>query len=350
MAGGKPARASLFSWGVRFPGWLINLKNTAGSPLPYIMESRFETPILFLIFNRPDTTRLVFNQIKKVQPRRLFVAADGARQSVAGERERCEETRKIISEVEWDCDIQTLYREQNLGCGSAVSSALTWFFEHVAEGIILEDDCYPDLSFFNYCTDLLSRYRHTDRVKLIGGNNFQDGITRGTGSYYFSHYPEIWGWASWRRVWQQYDFDMSGLNETFREEHLKDVYKSNEEKKYWYQQFMKTKEGAINTWDYQLVYSILKTAGIAISPQVNLVKNIGIDNNATHTSLYDSKKDLQINSLKFPLVHPQMIVDKEADHYTFTQIYSRSPQRLLRLIKENGAKNILLYTLNKLFK
>ncbi len=314
------------------------------------MQSRFETAILFLIFNRPDTTRAVFDQIKKVKPKQLFVAADGPRKSVAGEKERCKETREIIKEVDWDCEIKTFYQDENLGCGLAVSSAITWFFKQVTEGIILEDDCYPDLSFFTYCEDLLIRYRDTDRVKLIGGNNFQNGITRGRGSYYFSNYPEIWGWASWRRVWQEYDFKMTGLNEILKEKHLKDVYKSSEESKYWYHQLLKTKRGAINTWDYQLVYAILKAKGIAISPQVNLVKNIGINNHPTHLSLYDSKKDLQTSSLPFPILHPEIIVDKEADYYTFSQIYSRSPRRLKRLIKENGIQNFVLYTLKKMFK
>ncbi len=313
------------------------------------MQSYFETPILFLLFNRPDTTRVVFDQIKKVKPMRLFVAADGPRQSVAGEMEQCEETRKIIKELDWDCEVKTLFRQDNLGCGLAVSSAITWFFEQVAEGIILEDDCYPDLSFFRYCQELLIKYRDIDRVKLIGGNNFQNGIPRGTGSYYFSHYPEIWGWASWRRAWNHYDFKMSDLDKTFAPGNLKDVFKSSKEKKYWYGKFLQTKNGKNTTWDYQLMYSILRNNGIAISPKVNLVKNIGIDNKPTHLSLRDSNKDLKIKSLAFPLVHPEIIVDNTADYYTYSRIYSRSPQRLLRLIKENGVRNFLSYTLNNLF-
>jgi hypothetical protein len=313
------------------------------------MQPPFETPILFLVFNRPDTTRMVFEQIKNIRPKHLFVAADGPRQGVAGEQEKCRETRQIINQVDWDCEVKTLFREQNLGCGPAVSLAIGWFFEQVEAGIILEDDCYPDLSFFPYCRELLLKYREADRVMLIGGNNFQDGRPRGAGSYYFSHYPEIWGWASWRRAWATYDFMMRDLEETFATGNLNDAFKTAKEKKYWHAKFLEAKSGKTNTWDYQLMYTILKNKGIAISPQVNLVKNIGIDNNPTHLSLRDSKKDLQVSPLSFPLVHPEMIVDKVADHYTFSQIYSRSPQRLLRLVRENGIRNFLLYTLNNMF-
>lgn len=313
------------------------------------MPAQFETPILFLIFNRPDTTQVVFDQIKKVNPKYLFVAADGPRESVFGEKEKCEETRNIIKNVNGNCEIKTLFRDKNLGCGLAVSSAITWFFEQVSEGIILEDDCYPDLSFFPYCRELLIKYRDTEKVKLIGGNNFQNGLIRSNGSYYFSHYPEIWGWASWRRAWKNYDFNMTDLEKTFTTGILKDLFKSSKEKKYWYEKFLQTKKGKNNTWDYQLMYSILRNSGIAISPQVNLVKNIGIDNDPTHLSLRDSKKDLKINSLSFPLLHPEMTVNKKADQFTFSQIYSRSPSRLFRLIRENGIRNFLLYTFNNLF-
>lgn len=315
------------------------------------MQQPLETPILFLVFNRPDITRVVFDQIKKAKPKYLFVAADGARSSVSGEIEKCEHTRNIIKEVNWPCDLKTLFRDKNLGCGRAVSSAIAWFFEQVPEGIILEDDCYPDLSFFSYCTELLSRYRNTNQVMLIGGNNFQDGISRGNGSYYFTHYPEIWGWASWRRAWKNYDFNMTDLEATFKTGNLENIFKTKEEKKYWLEKFSQAKNGKTNTWDYQLMYSILKSNGIAISPQVNLVKNIGIENNPTHLSLADSKKDLKTNILAFPLAHPaKMVVDKTADRYTFSKIYSRSPARMLRLIRENGLKNFLLYMFSNVFK
>lgn len=314
------------------------------------MQPPLDTPILFLIFNRPDTTRVVFEQVKLVRPTKLFIAADAPRPHVAGEEEKCKEARSIVTAIDWKCEVHTLFRKKNLGCGLAVSSAITWFFKQVEEGIILEDDCFPDLSFFYYCRQLLTTYRNNTKVMLIGGNNFQNGIQHGQGSYYFTHYPEIWGWAAWRRTWELYDFRMTGLKEAFQSGKFKQVFKTSAETNYWYQKFVDTSLGRNNTWDYQLMFSILNSGGCAISPQVNLVKNIGLENNPTHHSLRDTSKELTTTAMIFPLVHPKMEVDQIADHYTFSRIYSRSVQRMWRLIMENGWKNFTLYFITSVFK
>ena len=111
------------------------------------------TPVLFVIFNRPDTTQKVFNAIRQAKPKQLFVAADGPREGKEGEKEKCEQVREIIEQIDWDCEVKTLFRDKNLGCKIAVSSAIDWFFENVEEGIILEDDCLPSQSFFWYCQE-----------------------------------------------------------------------------------------------------------------------------------------------------------------------------------------------------
>ena len=312
------------------------------------MPAHFDTPVLFVVFNRPDTTAAVFNRIRDIKPERLFLAADGPREGVAGEKERCKEVRRIIEKVEWDCDVKTLFRTKNMGCARAVSHAITWFFNQVPEGIILEDDCLPDVSFFWYCRELLQKYRTTDRVKLIGGNNYQNGRRRGPGSYYFSRYPETWGWASWRRAWEHFNFEMNDLEETLATPTMVNLFGSSRERQYWFRQFRQTAKGEMNAWDYQFTYAILKAGGIAVSPQVNLVENIGLYNHPTHVSLRDSRKSVRPQRLHFPLIHPPMVVDEAADRYTHAQIYSRSPGRLWRLLKENGIKNCFLYSLQKL--
>lgn len=169
----------------------------------------FTTPILFLIFNRPETTERVFQQIRKIQPRQLFVSADGPRPTKIGEQETCEQVQKIIQKIDWKCDLKTNYSEKNLGCRVAVSSGINWFFNHVYEGIILEDDCVPDISFFHFCETMLEYYRNDERIMHIGGFNYQDGIIRGSGSYYFSQLSHIWGWATWKRAWDKYDVNVS---------------------------------------------------------------------------------------------------------------------------------------------
>ena len=159
------------------------------------MEKEFSIPILFLVFNRPETTALVFQEIRKVRPQQLFVAADGPRPDRTGEAEKCAEVKKIVAAVDWPCEVKTLFRDNNLGCRVAVSSAINWFFENVEEGIILEDDCLPHPDFFRFCNELLDYYRNDERIMHIGGNNFQFVNKYGKSSYYFSHYAHIWGWA-----------------------------------------------------------------------------------------------------------------------------------------------------------
>jgi len=177
------------------------------------MGQEFNTPILFLVFNRPNTTQRVFNVIRQVKPKQLFVAADGPRRDKGADEEKCEATREIVKQIDWDCEVKTLFREENLGCGKAVSSAITWFFENVEEGIILEDDCLPNLDFFGYCEELLDRYRDNREVMFIGGDNFQKGKKWGDASYYFSAYNHVWGWATWKRTWDIYDFKLDSINE-----------------------------------------------------------------------------------------------------------------------------------------
>ena len=166
------------------------------------------TPVLFLIFNRPETTEIVFSVIRKAEPPRLYVAADGPRPDYPNDAESCEIVRAIATDVNWDCKVKTLFRDQNLGCKLAASKAIDWFFEQELEGIILEDDCLPDQSFFWFCQELLGKYRDDTRIMHIGGTNFQFGKERTKYSYYFSRYAHVWGWASWRRAWKFYDVEM----------------------------------------------------------------------------------------------------------------------------------------------
>src|SRR6187402_3370357 len=154
----------------------------------------FDVPILFLVFNRPETTVRVFEKIREIKPQRLFVAADGPREGKEGEKEKCQAVRDLIlKNIDWPCEVKTLLRDQNLGCGKAVSSGITWFFEQVDEGIILEDDTLPAISFYNFCKLLLNKYRNEQKIKMISGINFQDGIRRGDASYYFTRLCHIWG-------------------------------------------------------------------------------------------------------------------------------------------------------------
>jgi ADP-heptose:LPS heptosyltransferase len=276
----------------------------------------FETPILFLVFNRPDTTALVFERIKAIKPRQLFIAADGARIDTINELELCEKTREIIHDINWDCEVKTLFRTKNLGCGKAVSEAISWFFEHVEQGIILEDDCLPHLTFFNYCETLLNVYKNDLSVFHIGGTNFQFGRQRGNGSYYFSKYPHVWGWATWKRAWEGYDIKMSDYPKA------KSTLKIEP---YWQDIFATMYQYPIDTWDHQWFFHVVKQNGKAIIPNQNLVVNIGFRPDATHTtSCPNWLKKHSINHAGLSEIqHPtRKDCDKKADNYTFKTHYN----------------------------
>lgn len=306
-------------------------------------EEIFETAILFLIFNRPDTTQRVFEQIRKVKPKRLYVAADGPRIHVAADVEKCAETRHIIQGIDWDCDLKTLYRNDNQSCGPAVSEAISWFFEQEEEGIILEDDCLPESTFFTYCNELLKKYRNSTKVMMISGTKLVE-YNIPPDDYYFTRYANIWGWASWRRAWSTYQFtindDKDAINNTLK------ILPSKSEKGYWLSEFLKVKSKKINTWDYQLLYTIWQQDGLAISPSTNLIKNIGFHNNSTRTFLYDSMKMPDSYFMRFPLNHPLKIeANQLIDQQIFSNVYSHKFPRIYRLLRENGLITVIKYLL-----
>lgn len=276
----------------------------------------FDTPILYLVFNRPEETRLSFQRIRNVKPRYLFVAADAPRENVHSDIENCKKVKSIIqSEVDWDCEIKYLFRDVNLGCGKAVSQAIDWFFTHVECGIILEDDCLPSASFFPYCAELLLKYKDTEQVTHISGHNNQMGYIRGKSDYYFSRVVNIWGWATWRRAWANYNFNYRDISLLWDHPKLDVFPVSNMD------DFIL---GKIDTWDTQWLVTNFVNNYFAISPNVDLVQNIGFNSSATHTVFnppgYINKN---INGeLKFPLKHPKKIffnfwADEHAAAYIF---------------------------------
>ncbi|MEI8061182.1 MAG: acyltransferase [Candidatus Berkelbacteria bacterium] len=277
-----------------------------------------ETAILFLIFNRPDTTARVFDAIRKAKPRRLYIAADGPRINKAGEPELCKETRKIVEKIDWLCEVKKLFRHENLGCKVAVSSAIDWFFEHEEEGIILEDDCLPNSSFFTFCQTLLEKYRDNEQIMMICGDNFLSGMKNrdNKSSYYFSKYGFVWGWATWRRAWSKYDVNLSKLPAFKSKEKIKRIFNNASEQKYWLDIFDLAAAGKIDTWDYQLVFSIFNNNGLSAVSNENLVSNIGFSDNSTHTKEgpLSNLETFEISNI----VHPKSVDwDTLADRYFY---------------------------------
>lgn len=277
------------------------------------------TPVLLIIFNRPDTTQQVFNAIRAAAPAQLFIAADGPRSNRPGEKEKCELARSIAQQVDWECEVKTRFLDENVGCNMGVTGAISWFFEHVEAGIVLEDDCVPHPDFWQFMGELLHRYQHDNRIKIVGGNNFHPGKVYGDGSYYFTSITYIWGWATWRRTWNEYDFNVAqNLPVSQANQLITERFSDKSAIQFWKKLFRYIREGRPVTWDYRLTFSTWSANGVSIAPNVNLVTNIGF--NAEATTGKDADSSFAKRSVEgiLPLRHPSHTErNEEADTYFF---------------------------------
>lgn len=269
-------------------------------------DFQLTTPVAFIIFNRTDTTERVFAEIAKARPPKLLVVGDGPRANHSGAADKVAATRAIIKRVDWDCEVLTNFSEVNLGCKRRVSIGIDWVFEQVEQAIILEDDCLPDPTFFRFCQELLERYRHDQRIGMVSGDNFQLGHRRNDDSYYFSKYVHVWGWASWRDRWAgSYDVTMARWPRIRDEGWLGDMVGNRREAAYWQNIFERVHRGEIDSWAYQWLFANWVEGRMSILPAVNMISNVGFDENATHTIVVDSDlSNLARNQIGFPLTHP----------------------------------------------
>ncbi len=269
----------------------------------------------------------------------MFIAADGPRHDHPDDYPQCLAARRIATNVDWECDLKILFNDNNAGCGHGPANAITWFFQHVTEGIILEDDCLPSHDFFMFCNDLLGRYRHDDRVMEIGGTNLNNGDSVADPySYFFSHHNMTWGWATWRRAWKYYDFEMKLYKALRDSAPFRTCFASNDEFEFFRTIFDRTIEhiNDVSWWDYQWEFARRINSGLTIVPKKNLVINLGIGANATHTTNpYGAGYDLKFERMKFPLVHPEfMLGDRIRDEIFFKQTLTTGLSRTKARIKK----------------
>lgn len=276
------------------------------------------SPVLFLVFNRPLTTQKVFDAIKKVCPTKLYIASDGPRLGNFEDVEKCNQVKQICSEIDWKCEVKTLYRDVNLGCKYAISSSIDWFFENEEQGIILEDDCLPCDDFFKFCDLMLPLYKNDTRIRFIAGSNFQNG-NRNKESYYFSNLSHVWGWAGWRRVWNSYDVELSSYKDIDALQAFKTIFNNSFLAEDWKNIIESLLQSKINTWDYQLAITNMFNNGLSIMPSVNLISNIGFGKDATHTFENNGFDSLPFGKLDDVIIHPSLFLpDKKADLNTLT--------------------------------
>jgi hypothetical protein len=292
-----------------------------------IRKQKSDTPVLFIIFNRPESVQRVFNEIKRYQPEKLYVHADGPRPGNFSDEQKCLESRNIIKEqVDWDCDLKLLFRNENLGCGKGPASAISWFFENVEEGIIIEEDCLPHPDFFGYCSELLQRYRYNEKIMIIGATTYHDDYPCKY-SYTFTNYGTMAAWATWKRVWDKFDYSLSGFSREELMTKLRSHFYSRFEYKNWlglYDWIVKDK--FLSYWDWQLHFVVFYHQGIAIRPKKNMISNFGVGPDATHTN-YESGNAFKAHRPVFgclPLSHPPEVnVDKKLDAAYYKRMYRK---------------------------
>lgn len=286
------------------------------------------TPVALFVFNRPETTARVIEAIRAAAPPLLLVVADGPRLGVPSDERACSEVRALIDRTDWPCPVRTNYADANLGCRVRVASGIDWVFDEVPEAIMLEDDTLPDPTFFRFAGELLDRYREDDRVISVSGNNFQRGRQRGSGSYYFSRYPHIWGWASWRRAWSLYDRDLARWPALRAEGWLANVLRDRVEIEYWTDVFDRVVRGEFDAWSYAWLFTCWVEGMVAALPNRNLVSNIGFGSGATNTTGRSPFAQLPTEPMEFPLVHPEhRTADSDADAQTGRTMFREGPRR-----------------------
>ena len=294
--------------------------------------------ILFLIFNRLDTAQKVFEQIKAIKPKYLYVASDGPRENVDGEAKKVNEVRNyIINNIDWDCEIHTLFRDTNLGCGVAIYKAITWFFENEEDGIILEDDCVPCQSFFYFCEELLNKYKDNQSIWQISGNGYYKD-KKAKSSYYFSKIPQCWGWATWADRWKNFKFDVSDFSKKDFE-----LFSSKKEvQKYWQGILKYIENGKKDIWDYNWVFTVVSNKGFCIDPYNHLVTNVGV--NGTHFNGNDPLLNVEIEEIK-NIVHPNVIqYNNKAIDYIYKNMFHIKERSLFSYVIDKqkiGNKRII---------
>lgn len=285
------------------------------------MEQNFQmrTAVAMIIFNRPDTTKEVFEAIREAKPPRLYIISDAPRAGRDEEAKKVAETRGYVEDhIDWECEVFKNYADSNMGCKKRVASGITWLFEHEERAIILEDDCVPKQEFFRYCQEMLEKYQDDESVYMVSGTNDLPGYEI-KGDYAFSHFASIWGWGSWRRAWSKhYDIMMSEWPKVREEKKLRSIFSNPLQYKLFVRDADKIHAGLVDTWDLQWVFTILNNDGVGITPKGNLIHNIGCGReDATHTK-DNSREVAEYGEFSFPMTYLDKVeVDKEYEkHYT----------------------------------
>jgi hypothetical protein len=268
-------------------------------------------PILFMVFNRPEKTARVWEQIRKAKPQKLYISVDGPREYKPDDAPKCEAVKRIVEKIDWDCDVKRLYHEKNLGCTMAGKTAFDWVFSQEDEMIQIEDDVVPTQSFFWFMQEMLEKYKDNKQVCYVCAENY--GIKSRNATYFFSRYGGSWGWATWKRVYDLWEYKLESLEEYVNQKSFINTFSSKIEYLFWKRKFFNWKYKGGNTYDLQTIYLIHKMNMVNIVPNVNLITNIGWDTEASNTLVHSSTDPSAIkfgNIKSFEIdeiIHPSQI-------------------------------------------
>ena len=283
----------------------------------------FNVPVLLVIYNRIEDTHNLFQVLRQIKPVKLYVAADGTPRDKGYDYVTCLRTRSVIM-PEWNCEQKYLFKEEHLGKSKMIYQAISWFFEHEEEGIVLFDDTLPHVDFFHYCEQLLEKYRNVDEVMHIGANFLQRRKKGGNDSYYFSAYAFTWGFATWKRSWKNFDLKMTELEDVDINMLLSNYMTKLKEKKYWQRVYNILSKHRLDYWEYQYNFHIWQQNGLCIAPNTNLVKNVGFKNRKRRV-----RRLMKETAPILPLRDPSEIFqNKNADRYTFKKVYKKGFYRI----------------------
>ena len=321
-----------------------------------------DTPVVLIAFNRPESTRRTLDAIRGARPPRLFVVCDGPRPERPTDAALCGEARAVLDEIDWPCQVDRRYSEENLGCEGNVETGLDWVFDQVDRAIVLEDDCVPDPTFFRFAEELLTRYVDDPCVWQVAGNSHQvPSALFGDYSYAFSTWASVWGWATWSDRWHRHRASFprdhvrrgphdrgdapvrrlparpapGSLVTRSAERHFADAAAST--------------DVITHGWDKHWWLTIMTEGGLSISPAVNLVENVGFGADATHTGS-PGRRDAPATPMEFPLRHPARVVlneDVERElELELTRIGGRAARVARRVVRSPMLRRAIRVAIN----
>jgi hypothetical protein len=298
-----------------------------------------ESPVLLIVFNRPDTTKNVFKAIRRAHPKKIYISADAPRTGNVEDEKNCILVKETIEQVDWDCETHYRFAETNQGCGPGPYNAISWAFENEDRLIILEDDCVPALAFFNFCNELLERYKYDTRIWLISGNQYNEEAVSTPHSYFFSRYGHSWGWATWKRCWEAIDISLSKYPLIVKQDLFKAAFRTRKEAVYFQKKIERIyydKALKSHIWDFQFGFTVASNSGLSIVPRKNLVMNIGYL--GTHSETKNQFHDRKVDENFKIISHPDFILcDVNYDAYHFKHHWNKKAsifQRTMRKIQK----------------